>query len=105
MKKIQWLKIGKVLGVVITCSWCANLSAAAGDVVVAGVQPDQRPANAPVVKEMQKKNKAWYDNAVTGISPPFPASFRFLDFQGNWYSPFIRPGMVGRYDIRGWHQK
>ena len=104
MKKTQWLKIGKVLSVVMTCSWCANLSAADGDVVVAGVQPDQRPANAPVIKEMQK-NRAWYDNAVTGISPPFPASFKFLDFQGNWYSPFIRPGMIGRYDIRGWHQK
>lgn len=70
---------------------------------VAGVQPDQRPANAPVIKEMLK-SRTWYDKAVTGVVRPFPASMRFLEVQGNWYNPFTVPGMCGRYDIRNWHQ-
>jgi hypothetical protein len=95
-----------ILSAAMICGLYTNVSVAAeGDVFVAGVQPDQRPADAPIIKEtQQKKERAWYDKAVTGLYPPFPASFRFLDSQGNWYTPFIRPGMTGRYDIRGWHK-
>jgi hypothetical protein len=50
------------------------------------------------------RTPAWYAQALTGISQPFPYSLRFLEDQGNWYTPFNRPGMPGRYDIRGWHQ-
>ncbi len=72
-------------------------------VFIAGTAPNQRPAGAPVIKEM-KKDKAWYDKAVTGISRPFPWSMKFLENQGNWHTPFTRPGMTGGYDIRGWHK-
>jgi len=72
-------------------------------VFIAGTAPHQRPAGAPVIKEM-KKDKAWYDKAVTGVSRPFPWSMKFLENQGNWYSPFTRAGMTGGYDIRGWHK-
>jgi len=72
-------------------------------VFIAGTAPQQRPAGAPVIKEM-KKDKAWYDKAVTGVSRPFPWSMKFLESQGNWFNPFVRAGMVGRYDIRGWHK-
>jgi hypothetical protein len=71
-------------------------------IFIAGTAPSQRPAGAPTIKEM-KKDKAWYDKAVTGVSRPFPWSMKFLESQGNWYTPFTRAGMVGRYDIRGWH--
>jgi hypothetical protein len=71
-------------------------------IFIAGTAPSQRPAGAPTIKEM-KKDKAWYDKAVTGVSRPFPWSLKFLESQGNWYTPFTRAGMVGRYDIRGWH--
>ena len=65
--------------------------------------PWQRPAGAPVITEVVR-TPAWYGQALTGISQPFPYSLRFLEDQGNWYTPFNRPGMPGRYDIRGWHQ-
>jgi hypothetical protein len=69
---------------------------------VAGTQPSQRPAGAPVIREVQK-TAGWYEQALTGITKPYPTSLRFLESQGNWYTPFNHPGMYGRYDIRGWH--
>ncbi|WP_200243130.1 hypothetical protein [Thiohalocapsa halophila] len=74
-----------------------------GGYPIAGTQPSARPAGAPVVREVRKP-EGWYTKALTGISQPYPASLGFLEDQGNWYTPFNRPGMVGRYDIRGWHR-
>lgn len=75
---------------------------AEGGFPIAGTQPSQRPAGAPVIREVQKP-VGWYTRALTGISQPYPPSLRFLEDQGNWYTPFNHPGMPGRYDIRGWH--
>lgn len=69
---------------------------------IAGTQPSERPAGAPVIRDVQKP-EGWYTRALTGISQPYPASLRFLEDQGNWYTPFNHPGMPGPYDIRGWH--
>ncbi len=34
-----------------------------------------------------------------------PASLvRMKGSQGEWYTPFSRPGMPGPYDLRGWHR-
>lgn len=77
--------------------------AAADNLFVAGLNPDQRPINAPVILDVFK-DQAWYTKALTGVTQPYPNSLRFLDDQGNWYTPFNRPGMTGRYDIRGWHR-
>lgn len=71
---------------------------------IAGLHPDQRPEGAPIITEVFK-DQAWYAKALTGVSWPYPNSLRFLDNQGNWYTPFTRPGMIGRYDLRGWHQQ
>ena len=71
---------------------------------VAGVLPDRRPEGAPVILQAHKEN-GWYTRALTGISKPYPVSLKFLEDQGNWYTPFNHPGMSGRYDIRGWHQQ
>ena len=90
-------------GLLVVLSTITAVSTAWGDYPVAGTEPHQRPTNAPTITEVQK-NKQWYDQALTGLEPPYPASFRFLEDQGNWYSPFNRPGMTGPYDIRGWHQ-
>ncbi len=70
---------------------------------IAGVNPSSRPAGAPVISSVHK-DAAWYRHALYGVIPPYPASLRFLEDQGNWYTPFTRPGMTGRYDIRGWHR-
>lgn len=70
---------------------------------IAGIEPSQRPLDAPVI-EWVHHDKSWYQHALTGIQKPYPKSLYFLDNQGYWYSPFNRPGMTGRYDLRGWHQ-
>ena len=71
---------------------------------IAGLTPDQRPAGAPVVKKIER-TPGWYVSALQGVSEPYPYSLKFLENQGNWYTPFIYPGMPGPYDIRGWHTK
>ena len=75
----------------------------AGEVYVAGVIPDHRREDAPRVLAPSHP-KAWYVAAVRGVEPPYPPSLFFLDSQGDWYTPFNRPGMTGRYDLRGWHR-
>ena len=73
------------------------------DVFVSGVQPDRRPATAPRLM-VAMHPQAWYVRAVRGVVAPYPQSLFFLDNQGDWYTPFNRPGMPGPYDIRGWHK-
>lgn len=69
-------------------------------VSISGLQPDRRPAHAPVITEFNKDPR-WYRQALKGIAPPYSNSLRFLDDQGAWYTPFNRPNASGRYDIRG----
>lgn len=68
---------------------------------VAGLTPDQRPANAPVI-QVFTPDAAWRARALTGIREPIPASLDFLNRQGAWYTPFTQPGMPGYYDLRNW---
>lgn len=75
-----------------------------GDRWIAGTQPSQRPSTAPRITTVDHPG-AWYTFALHGVTRPYPQSLRFLEDQGNWHTPFNRPGMPGRYDIRGWHQK
>lgn len=70
---------------------------------IAGTNPSERPADAPVIEWIQR-DQAWFEKALTGVTPPFPRSLYFLDNQGNWHTPFIRPGMTAPYDLRGWHK-
>lgn len=77
---------------------------AAAATPVAGLAPFERPEGAPVVKEF-RPSPEWRAKALQGVSAPIPATLKFLDDQGAWYSPFLQPGMPGRYDIRGWHAK
>lgn len=69
---------------------------------IAGLNPAERPAGAPVITEFIKDGD-WYARALRGVSPPYPESLRFLEDQGAWFNPFIWPGMTGPYDIREWH--
>lgn len=72
------------------------------ETTIAGLTPSQRPEGAPVLTEMSK-DAAWYERALAGVDQPYPASLRFLEDQGAWFSPFEHPGMTGPYDIRYWH--
>jgi hypothetical protein len=82
--------------------WATSVAASAEDAPIAGLEPSMRPAGAPVITTYPK-DAVWYRYALTGVSRPYPASLRFLDDQGAWHNPFVRPGMTGRYDIRNWH--
>lgn len=84
-----------------------GLSTAAGAAeaaFIAGLTPDRRPPGAPTISTVTKDG-AWYRQALIGIDPPYPASLRFLEDEGNWFTPFIWPGMLGPYDLRGWHRQ
>ncbi|PUB81296.1 MAG: hypothetical protein B6D72_19760 [gamma proteobacterium symbiont of Ctena orbiculata] len=89
---------------VLTCVSVSLLSSPLmADYPIAGTEPSQRPASAPVM-EWVNRDSAWYQSALIGVNQPYPKSLYFLDNQGHWNTPFNRPGMTGRYDIRKWHQ-
>ncbi len=90
-----------VLLCAVVCGPGLSISVLAGN-YIAGTKPYQRPQAAPVLNAAPKDG-AWYNRALTGISKPYPYSLRFLEEQGNWYTPFNRPGMAPPYDIRHWH--
>ena len=94
----------KVLTQLIGICLLWQTSSAHGDAYpIAGIEPDKRPVNAPLIGSVQKGD-AWYAQALTGVESPYPASLRFLEDQGNWYTPFSHPGMPGRYDLRQWYR-
>ena len=86
----------------LTATLISTWGIAQAEYPIAGLTPYERPSGAPVVTQVVKHD-AWYQKALTGISKPYPSSLRFLEDQGNWYTPFIHPGMPGRYDVRGWY--
>ncbi len=70
---------------------------------VGGAAPSRRPSDAPSIKDLAK-DADWYARALTGLAKPYPRSFKFLEDQGAWYTPFNKRGMTGPYDIRSWHE-
>ncbi len=93
----QFCKFGFGVGLVLL-----GTMATAQEQFIAGVKPAERPEGAPVI-ETVTKNAQWYGDALSGVEQPYPYSLRFLEDQGNWFNPFLNPGMTGPYDIRGWH--
>lgn len=71
---------------------------------VAGTSPAERPAGSPTITAVTRTEQ-WYQRALLGVAPPYPSSLRFLEDQGEWYTPFNHPGMTGPYDIRRWHDR
>lgn len=69
---------------------------------VAGTEPSQRRGDVPVITVFTPP-AGWREQALHGVEQPYPASLSWLDDQGAWFNPFLRPGMTGPYDIRGWH--
>jgi len=81
--------------------FCLIAVASAQVTEVAGLRPDQRPAGAPVVERFEQ-SEAWKAQALKGVGEP-RTGVGFLNDQGAWYTPFNRPNMPGRYDIRQLH--
>lgn len=77
-------------------------SALSEQATVAGSEPSERPAGAPVVDKFHKSDE-WFAKARQGVREPYPESLRFLDDQGAWYTPFNHPGATPPYDLRDWH--
>ena len=74
---------------------------AAGPGYVGGLTPYERPAGARVKEEVTGLGERGFQ----GIEGVPPASLvRMKGSQGEWYTPFSRPGMPGPYDLRGWHR-
>lgn len=73
----------------------------ADSATVAGLKPSVRPENAPVISVFEPAD-AWKAQALRGIHEP-QVGLGFLKDQGAWYTPFNRPNLLGRYDIRGLH--
>ena len=69
---------------------------------VAGLAPDQRPEAAPVLAPLAV-DAALQQQRLAGITTPWPGQVARIAEQGRWYSPMFRPGMPGRYDLRGLH--
>jgi hypothetical protein len=96
MKKPLYLVIGAIL---LNSSVFSGVHA---EVFIAGEFPSQRPAHAGVISS-DTPSPAKYQRLLHGLSAPYPASFRWIEQQGAWYTPFSHPGMPGPYDIRNWH--
>ncbi len=97
------MRVGVLVSTAVMVCWFPVIGAAE-EIVVAGVKPDQRPENAPMITTMEKSD-AWFEHAFSGVDQPYPESLNFLQNQGRWFNPFIHPGMTGPYDIRGWHKE
>lgn len=95
--------VGTRWGLTAAALVAASIAASASEAVVVGAMtPSIRPPNAPAIHGIHN-GVDWYRHALTGVSAPYPPSLSFLDVQGEWYTPFTRPGMPGPYDIRHWH--
>jgi len=105
MNKKHQFNFSYTLALLIVCGLYTGSLAAADSMepVIAGTQPDKRPIKAPIIQNY-KKPESWYTQALTGLQPPYPSNFNFLEAQQAWYTPFTQPGMTRPYDIRGWHQ-
>lgn len=96
------LMLGQIARVALLTLLLAPAAAAQGNAFVGGSTPDRRPEGAPRLQTLDKSPQ-WYAAALTGVTAPIPPTLKFLDDQGAWFNPFNRAGMMGRYDIRGWH--
>jgi hypothetical protein len=71
---------------------------------LAGVAPGERPVGAPKIMK-PARGGAWEKKAYRGVSKPYPPSIvNMLRDQGGWYTPFLRRGLRGRYDLRKLHR-
>ncbi|MCL2345902.1 MAG: hypothetical protein FWC58_08640 [Desulfobulbus sp.] len=98
-------RIGLLLGMCLLAAGGAVLAeeAVLAPVFVAGTAPDHRRTDAPVIKVAPPLDE---QRALHGVDQPYPASLGlFIKDQGAWYTPFTQPGMLGRYDIRGYHRQ
>lgn len=89
------------VGLMLSGGLCSG-AVAVSPPFIAGLRPAERPAGAPVLVD-QVPDGGWRARALRGLGEP-QTGVGFLKDQGPWYTPFDRPNMTGRYDLRGLHQ-
>lgn len=92
MKFSHWLVLG---------FWAVSTASLADEGPIAGLLPDRRPEGAPKIMGVSS-DETQQAMALRGIAEP-RNGLGFLKNQGAWYTPFNRPNLPGRYDIRGLH--
>lgn len=80
----------------------ASTAAHAETGLVSGLKPHERPANAPLIASFEASS-TFQAQALRGIGEP-QTGVGFLKDQGAWYTPFNRPNLPGKYDIRKLHE-
>jgi len=100
--KVRHLSSGGARSLVALGCILAGSASAVAQAKVAGTVPDRRPEGAPKLTAFAKPAD-WSAKWLVGVEQPHPASLRFLNDQGAWFTPFTRPGMTGPYDIRKLH--
>jgi hypothetical protein len=99
--RLQFLLVGSALALAHAAVGIAGDNPPAGR-YLAGSAPFQRPADAPVIKS-RNVTPEMRAHALRGVVEPVPASLKFLNDQGAWYTPFDQAGMPGYYDLRQLH--
>lgn len=72
-------------------------------VAIGGMRPFERPAEAPALRASDRDRSE--ARQLRGVDAPYPKSLRFVADHGGWFTPFTEPGMTGRYDLRGYHNR
>lgn len=83
------------------CTLALSASAWSAD-FIAGTEPAQRPAGAPVIQEHQLSPDE-LGKRLHGVADPLPTNVVNAALAGAWFMPLAHPGMTPPYDIRGWH--
>lgn len=91
-----------LLGIGMLAAGGAALAVEGGPAYVAGMTPDSRRGDAPVIKEAPPFDEK---RTFRGIEQPHPGSLNVFKDQGSWHTPFTLPGMTAPYDIRGYHRQ
>lgn len=92
--------LGRII--IIVSLLAVSTGVCANDYPIAGLTPDRRPENAPVIRETVRPPD-WEKRFFFGVAEPRPASLSWFADQSGWYTPFGRAGMTGPYDLRNWH--
>lgn len=94
------ISVRAVLGLLGLLTWVAAAQAVE-PAWIGGLAPDRRPEAAPRITQFALSERE-HQLALKGVVPP-AVGLGFLADQGPWYTPFNRPNMPGRYDLRGLH--
>ena len=102
MSRKIFARVGSALAIGLMALSLPSWSADADAAPIGGLTPYERPAGLPVIKSPVRTPEQ-AARVTSGVARPLPPGIEWLKDQGAWYTPFDKPGMVGYYDLRSWH--